>query len=82
MAARIHRRLKFFAFKANGFCRHRYELSKQLQGLHIDLVLLSETHFKPHERCFIPYHFYRTDRLPERKDGTDVAVRKCIPHIM
>jgi hypothetical protein len=59
----------------------RYELSKQLQDLHIDVALLSETHLKPHERFHIPnYHFYRTDRFPERKGGTAVAVRKGIPH--
>jgi hypothetical protein len=45
------------------------------------VTLLSETHLKPHERFFIPnYHFYWTDRLPGRKGGTAVAVRKCIPH--
>jgi hypothetical protein len=40
-----------------------------------------ETHFKLHERFFIPnYHFYRTDSFPGRKGGTAVAVRKGIPH--
>jgi hypothetical protein len=45
------------------------------------VTLLSEKHFKPHERFHIPnYHFYRTDRFPKRKGGTAVAVRKGIPH--
>jgi hypothetical protein len=58
MATRIHRPLKIIAFNANGILRQRYELSKQLQDLHIDVALLSETHFKPHERFYIPnYHF-------------------------
>jgi hypothetical protein len=49
------------AFHANGIWRRTYELSKQLQDLHIDAALLSGTHFKPHERFFIPnYHFYQT----------------------
>jgi hypothetical protein len=53
---------------------------KQLQDLHIDVALLSETHLKPHERFFIPnYHVYRTDRFPGRKGGTAIAVRKGIP---
>jgi hypothetical protein len=78
MAARFHRPL---AFNANGIGRQRCELSKQLQELHIDVALFSETHLKPHERFFIPnYHFYRTDRFPGRKGGTAVAVRKGVPH--
>jgi hypothetical protein len=43
-------------------------LSKQLQDLHTDVALLSETRPKPPERFFIPnYHFHRTDRFPGRK---------------
>jgi hypothetical protein len=52
--------LKVIAFNANSIWRWRYELSKQLQDLHVNLALLSETHLEPHERYFIPnYHFYR-----------------------
>jgi hypothetical protein len=41
------------------------------------VALLSETHLKPHERLFIPnYHIYRTDRFPNSKGGTAVALRK------
>jgi hypothetical protein len=68
MAARVHRPLKVTAFNANGFWRRRYELSKQLQDLYINVALLSETHLKAHERVFVPnYHFYWTDRFPRRK---------------
>jgi hypothetical protein len=81
MATRVLRPLKVLAFNANGIGRQRYELSKQMHELHIDVALLSETHLKPHEKFFIPnYHFYRTDRFPGRKGGTAVAVRKGIPH--
>jgi hypothetical protein len=74
MATRIHRPLKAIAFNANGIARQRYELSKQLQNLHVGVAVFSETHLKPHERFFIPnYHFYRTDRYPGRKVGTAVA---------
>jgi exonuclease III len=77
----IHRPLKVIAFNANGISKQRYELSKQLQDLHIDVALFSETHLKPHERFYVPnFHFYRIDRHPERKGGTAVAVRKGIPH--
>jgi hypothetical protein len=41
MAARVHRPLKVIAFNAHGIWRRRYELSKQLQDLHIDVALLS-----------------------------------------
>jgi hypothetical protein len=50
MATRIHRPLKVIAFNANGIGRQRYELSKQLQDLHVDVTLFSGTHLKPHER--------------------------------
>jgi hypothetical protein len=81
MVTRIHRLLKVVAFNANGIGRQRYELSNELEDLHIDVALFSDTHLKPHERFFIPnYHFYRTDRYPGRKVGAAVAVRKGIPH--
>jgi hypothetical protein len=61
--------------------KQRYELSKQLQDLHVDVALFSETHLKPHERFFIlNYQFYRPDRHPGRKGGTAVAVRRGVPH--
>jgi hypothetical protein len=81
MTNRIHRPFKVIAFNANGISKQRYELSKQLQDLQIDVALFSETHLKPHERFYIPnYHFYRIDSHPRRKHGTAVAVRKGIPH--
>jgi hypothetical protein len=58
LATRIHRTLKVIAFNANGIWRQHYELSKQLQDLHVDVALFSVTQLKPHERFFIPnYHF-------------------------
>jgi hypothetical protein len=81
MANRIHRLLKIIAFNANGVMKQRYELSKQLQDLHVDVALFSETHLKPHERFFFSnYHFYQTDHHPGRKVRTAVAVRRGIPH--
>jgi hypothetical protein len=80
MVTRVHGPLKVLAFNRNGIGRQRYELRKQLQNLHADVALFSETHLKPHERFFITnYHFYRTDRHPGRKSGTAVAVKKGIP---
>jgi hypothetical protein len=41
MVTRIHRPLKVIAFNVNGIMRQRYELSKQLQDLHIHVSLFS-----------------------------------------
>jgi hypothetical protein len=58
MAARVQRRLKVIAFKGNDIWRQRYELSKQLQDLYIDVALPSETHLKPHKMLYVHnYHF-------------------------
>jgi hypothetical protein len=53
MAIRFHRPLNVIAFDANGIAWQRYELSKQLQDLHVDVAMFSQTHLKPHERIFI-----------------------------
>jgi hypothetical protein len=74
MTTRIRRPLKIVAFNTNGIVRQRYELTTQLQDLHVDVALFSETHLKPQERFFISnYYFYRTDRHPGIKDGTAVV---------
>jgi hypothetical protein len=44
---RIHRPLEVVAFNANVIWRRHYELSKQLQELHIDVAVLSETQLDP-----------------------------------
>jgi hypothetical protein len=76
--SRVHRLLKVIAFNANGIWRQRYELSKQLQDLHIDVALLSETHLKSHEGFLIPnYHFYRADRFPRIKGIPHKHVHLC-----
>jgi hypothetical protein len=78
---RIYRPLKIVVFNANGITRQRYELSKQLQTLRIDVALLLETYLTPHERFSIRnYHIYRNDRYPGAKGGTAVAVKKGVPH--
>jgi hypothetical protein len=50
MVTNIHRPLKVSAFNAKGIMRQRYELSKQLQNLHVDVALFSDTHLKPLEK--------------------------------
>jgi exonuclease III len=82
MANRAHRPFKVIAFNANGIARQRHKLSKQLQGLRINVALFSETRLKPHDRFHIQnYHFYRIDRDQSRKGGTAAAVRKDVRHM-
>jgi hypothetical protein len=82
MAARVHRSQKVTAFDANGIWRQLYELSNQLQDLHLDVALLSVTHLKPHDRFFIPNdHFYWTDRIPGRKGIPHNHVDLCYEYI-
>jgi hypothetical protein len=47
MAARVHRPLSVIAFNANVIWRQSYELSKQLQDLHIDVVVPQRYISKP-----------------------------------
>jgi hypothetical protein len=83
MATRVQRPLKVIAFNANGIGRQRYELSKQLQDLHVDVALFSQTRLKLHERFFFPnYHFYQTDRHPGRKAELPLQLEKAFPITM
>jgi hypothetical protein len=58
----------------------RYDLSKQLQDLHIDLTVLSQTHFQPHERSLFKIITYIESIDTQKEDGTTVAGKKGIPH--
>jgi hypothetical protein len=81
MAATVHRPLRVKAYTADSIWRQYYKLSKQLQDLSTDVVLLSEIHLKPHERFFmINYHFYRTDCFPGRNGTIAIADKEkpCI----
>jgi hypothetical protein len=39
--ATVYRPLKFMAFNENSIWRRRYELSKQLQNLHVDIEMVA-----------------------------------------
>jgi hypothetical protein len=56
------------------------DVTKQLQHLYIDVILLSETHLKPLEKFFILiYHIHRTGHYPGRNGGISIGARKGIP---
>jgi hypothetical protein len=59
--------------------KQRYEVSIQLQDLHVVVALFSETRLKPYEIFFIS-NYHLTDRDPGGKCGTAVALRRGIPH--
>jgi hypothetical protein len=84
MATRVHRPLKVIAFNANGIGRQRYELSKQLQGLHVDVALFSETHLKPHERFFLFQIITFIDPTATRAEKTELPfqLKKVFPITM
>jgi hypothetical protein len=80
MANRIHRLLKVIVLNANGTWRQCYKLSKQLHGLHKDAAVFRNTPITSENDFIQNYHFYWPDRHTATKDGTAVAVGKCIPH--
>jgi hypothetical protein len=53
MAPRAHRPLKI-VINENSIWRRLYELTDQLQDLHVEVALLSETRLKHHEWFFVP----------------------------
>jgi hypothetical protein len=83
MTNRVHRPLKVLAFNANGLGRQSYEISKQLQDLHIDVVLFSETQLKPHDRFFIQnYHFIKSIATRQERVELPLQSEKLSPTIM
>jgi hypothetical protein len=82
-AARVHRLLKVITFQAKGVWRQCYELSKQLQDLHIDVAFLSQTHLKPHESFFVlNYHFYQLTTSQKEKAELSLQLEKAFPTTM
>jgi hypothetical protein len=67
-------------FNANGILKQRYELSKQLQDLHIDVALFSETHLKPHGGfLFKIINFTETIANREEKAELPLQSKKASP---
>jgi hypothetical protein len=68
MAARVQRPLKIIAFNANDIWRRRRELIKQLQDLHIAVVLLSDVRYV-HLTKAMPIHKSQTHPLMREDDS-------------
>jgi hypothetical protein len=72
--------LKVLEFNANGIGRQRYELSKQLQDLNVEVVLFSETQLKYHERFIIPnFHFNEPTATLVEKAELPLQLGKAVP---
>jgi hypothetical protein len=78
MISIIYMPLKVISINVYGIWWRRYEFSKQLQDLLINVALLSETRLNPYERFFFQnYDFYHTERFPGRKDIQHNHVYLC-----
>lgn len=52
-----------------------------IQVTDLDILLIGETHLKPHQKCKIfNYTIYRTDRLIEKGGGTAIIIRNGMKH--
>jgi len=74
--------LKIAVWNANGLCQHAQEIKLFLQTFHLDILLVSETHFT--ERSYIKtpnYNIYHTTHPDETAHGgTTVIIRQNIKH--
>mgnify|MGYP003623267833 FL=1 len=77
-----NRPLKLLAFNADGIISQKYELCELIQSEKSDIILLNETHLKPHHRFNVPnFTTYRIDRLTQDGGGgTAILVKSGIPH--
>jgi len=74
--------LKTAVWNANGLCQHAQEIKLLLQTFHLDILLVSETHFTDRSYTKIPsYNIYHTTHPDETAHGgTTVIIRQNIKH--
>jgi hypothetical protein len=82
MATEIHRLLKVLAFNVNDIGSRRYELSKELQELNVDVALFSETHLKPHDSFFQISTFAEPIATRAEKAELPFQLEKAFPTIV
>ena len=59
-------KLKIAIWNANGLCQHAQEINLFLQTFHLDILLVSETHFTERSHMKIPnYNIYYTTHPDE-----------------
>jgi hypothetical protein len=62
--------------------KQRYELSKQLQDLHVDVALFSETHLKTHGRLFQITTFIEPTATRAEKAELPLRLEEAFPKTM
>ena len=74
--------LKIAAWNANGLSQHAQEVKLFLQTFHLDILLVSETHFTERNYMKIPnYTIYHTAHPDETAHGgTAKLIRQTITH--
>jgi len=67
--------LKIAVWNANGLCQHAQEIKLFLQTLHLDILLVSETHFTERSYMKIPnYNIYHTTHPDETAHGSTAVI--------
>jgi hypothetical protein len=74
--------LKTAAWNASGLSQHAQEIKLFLQNFHLDILLVSETHFTERRYMKIPnYNIYHTTHPDETAHGgTAVIIRPNLKH--
>ena len=74
--------LKIAVCNASGLCQHAQEIKLFLQTLHLDILLVSETHFTERSNMKIPnYNIYHTIHPDETAHGgTAIIIRRNLKH--
>lgn len=68
-------------WNANGLTNKKAEIQQYLEEKKIDVMLINETHLKPHQRLNIAnYHTHRNDRDIKKGGGTAILTKKGIKH--
>ena len=77
-----HRTLPIILWNADGLTSHRNQIQVLLNDKHIDIALITETHFTQRTNFNIPgYTLYRTDFLGNAaRGGAAILIHECLSH--
>jgi hypothetical protein len=74
--------LQLALWNANGLSHHADELQTFLASRHIDIMLLSETHFTHKSYLRIPHYtvYHTSHPAGTARDGTAIIIKNTISH--
>lgn len=76
-----YKSLTLATWNANSIKYKKHELNDFLNNHDIDIILLTETHLKPHVSCSLPnYKFHRFDRDGQSGGGVGIIIKNSINH--